>query len=475
MVTGSKAFSGSTVHEVMKDVKINNVVPIRKLMPQTPNPLCTIIEQCMETDRLYRIHHTAELLDRFEELHKRLSPREDPVDIVRNYLENDGTLITGEPTPSAYRRMMLRLTESEHSLVSYVRASVSSIKCAMFRFNDSDHPLVSYIFRHSIPVVVVVSIFLVIVTVGLMTWAGKRHSSLPDTQENVLVSAKPEVSQKQPADRAAPRPSQGITKNRAVPRPAQGLTKENTPTTPGTPRSFTTDKKQPTFQPGTIPSTLKPGIVPENRNTKPVIAPNGAFPVAQRSKMQAGPVVSNTATSGKKMYTNTGTDTNDPDWRNSYIDKSGITAEEPVWETEKISNEDFLRQLRLSVKSNSMEELGKQLLERQIDDGEYYLYMARYKLSRNELYHIPILLQKAQSVKCREMDPEKLRIEIAYTRAKYLSLTFYTEQNVPNAHAALEAWEKVKSQFFNTPENVNSIEAEKEISRISDILHAVLE
>jgi hypothetical protein len=120
-----------------------------------------------------------------------------------------------------------------------------------------------------------------------------------------------------------------------------------------------------------------------------------------------------------------------------------------------------------------MNDLGNLLSQRQIEDGEYYLYWARYKLSRNELSQIEPIFQKAQSLACSGMNPEKMGTEVIYLRARYLSQVFNNTQKESDANAGMEAWYSVKYQFRSNPGNAYYTEADNEIRRISVILHGM--
>jgi hypothetical protein len=127
----------------------------------------------------------------------------------------------------------------------------------------------------------------------------------------------------------------------------------------------------------------------------------------------------------------------------------------------------FLKRLRNAALQNATDELERLLSQRQIADGEYYLYKARYLLSRRQLSQIEPLLKSAQTVTCRTMDAEKLGIEVLYTRARYLSCVFDNQQNADNAKAAMETWYTVKYQFRKSPQHAYYTEANSEIRRIS--------
>jgi serine/threonine protein kinase len=138
--------------------------------------------------------------------------------------------------------------------------------------------------------------------------------------------------------------------------------------------------------------------------------------------------------------------------------------------SDRTTDKGYLLQLREATQNNALDELERLLSRRELDDGEYYLYKARYKIIRGELSKIEPLIQKAQTAPCRVMEPEKRDIEVLYTRARYLSLVFDHEQNKTNSVAAMEAWYTVKYQFRNTPSHAYFIKADMEIRRISDTI-----
>src|SRR5688572_28940987 len=63
MVTGRRAFPGSTLTETLLQVIQSRSEPIESLAPGTPADLIAVIDQCLQKDRSERYQKTGDLLD----------------------------------------------------------------------------------------------------------------------------------------------------------------------------------------------------------------------------------------------------------------------------------------------------------------------------------------------------------------------------------------------------------------------------
>lgn len=433
MITGHKAFPGSSVQDVLEARKNGAVASILSLRPQTPKPVCSLIEHCMEPDRLYRMPSASDLLIQLETVHKRLTSDTDPVDVVKSFLADEDAVFLNPPEFSPRKTTMLLVADVLRSVKPSVErrtiirgtaigAGILCFVCLLF-----------WLFS------------------GGWSMLRELQSTVFSSTTALIQNMAPRSAKPQPAPNSAPEETP-----RSVVEAPQTSRSSNMPE----PSRTAAPPKEKIRKSSGVPENLKPDIVTNKITTKDG-TPGRKNPSTQK-------------------YSNTETPAEDQNWRELYmaepappVPEQPATAPEPAKEPEEISDESFLRLLRLSMQQNSIDELGNLLSQMQIDDGEYYLYWARYKLSRNELSQIESIFKKAQSAPCKGMTPEKMGTELMYLRARYRSQVFNNTQKESDANAAMEAWYSVKYQFRGTPGNAYYTEADIEIRRISVILHGM--
>ncbi len=145
----------------------------------------------------------------------------------------------------------------------------------------------------------------------------------------------------------------------------------------------------------------------------------------------------------------------------------GETAAKPsiVDSTESVTA--TLQKIRDKFTRGDLAGLGSIFAKPALDDGEYYLLMARYLCETGEWRKALPLVEKARTVPARALTGEKMTEEYLFYKAKCLDAAFGPEPTPARGAAAMEAWYDVKNQFRGSPQDSRYLYADNELRRIS--------
>ncbi len=103
-----------------------------------------------------------------------------------------------------------------------------------------------------------------------------------------------------------------------------------------------------------------------------------------------------------------------------------------------------------------------------ISDGEYYLIKAKLANSQGNIDQSLLFLDKALSVKARNLDAETLYRDCAFWRAQCLSRRFDAAPTDANRRDALDSWFEVKNSVRKNPSHEYFAKAVSEMQRIGE-------
>jgi len=112
--------------------------------------------------------------------------------------------------------------------------------------------------------------------------------------------------------------------------------------------------------------------------------------------------------------------------------------------------------------------LGLIFIKPALDDGEYYVWFARYLCDTGEWRKALALVEKAFTTPARALSGDQLAKEYFLCKAKCLGAAFGAEPTPVRGADAMEAWYEVKYQFRGSPQDSRYLYANSEIRRISN-------
>ena len=106
-----------------------------------------------------------------------------------------------------------------------------------------------------------------------------------------------------------------------------------------------------------------------------------------------------------------------------------------------------------------------------LNDGEYYLFKARYLCATGRWREALPLAEKALTIPARAISRESLTLEYYMCKAKCLSAAFSAKPTPARGAAAMEGWYNVKYQLRGSLRGARYLYADSELRRISKEVH----
>lgn len=126
-----------------------------------------------------------------------------------------------------------------------------------------------------------------------------------------------------------------------------------------------------------------------------------------------------------------------------------------------------LQEIRAKYAQGDRGALGTIFGEDPIQDGEYFLWMARYLLDSGKWQQALSVAKKALTTPSLALSEDQLRKDFFYVRGKCLSFAYNAEPGTTRGTTAMEAWYDVKYQLKASPNDPRFVAADAELRRIS--------
>lgn len=127
----------------------------------------------------------------------------------------------------------------------------------------------------------------------------------------------------------------------------------------------------------------------------------------------------------------------------------------------------ILREIRSKSAQGNLAALGSIFNGPALNDGEYYVWMARYLCGIGEWRKAVPLVEKALTVPAHGLSDDNLTKEYLFCKAKCLGTAFDAEPTPARGADAMEAWYNVKSGFRGSPRDFKFLYADRELRRVS--------
>jgi len=147
--------------------------------------------------------------------------------------------------------------------------------------------------------------------------------------------------------------------------------------------------------------------------------------------------------------------------------KTGTNAAELQIIDRVASARAILREIRSRFARGDLAGLGPIFGGPALDDGEYYLLMARYLCDTGGWRNALPLVEKAIATPAQALSRDKLTIDYLICKAKCYGAAFGAEPTPDRGAAAMEAWYNVEYQFRGAPQDSRYLYADSERRRIS--------
>jgi tyrosine-protein kinase Etk/Wzc len=217
----------------------------------------------------------------------------------------------------------------------------------------------------------------------------------------------------------------------------------------------------------------KPGYSPVAAAVPPAVAPSieppvavppkrKARPVATQSSVPAAPKRKEVADSAQTAVALEAAPTPQP---TPVSEKKNVLDSSALGESD--SGLDLLRDIRGRFYRGDLAGLDSIFKGPALEDGEYFLWMARRRCDSGEWQYALSLIEKALTFPTRSLGREVLMKEYHLCKAKCLSAAFNAEPTSTRGAAAMEAWYNVKYQFRGSPQDTRYLYADSELRRIN--------